>query len=318
MNKSKIVIISVVSLLFLFVIFLFYRAHNKKDDINNDVTLNSDKPKEYSYDDVLKERETNNLPASSSTTSSGNDLSASTEVTIPEEGFNQDNNKYYDSRENEEIKRIQAQIRANNSTYDNENSGSTYSVPVRQNTVIKTKINKEMKSISEVPEPKLESRNSRFFSAARTNQIVGNSIRATVHGDQTVMDGSTLKMRLLEDAEVDGVAVPRNTFIYGTVKINNERVEVKITSVRLKNNLFKFEKEVFDRDAIKGIYVPGNIKSEARSEATDQGLNQINSNVDGIVGTGVNAVVTAGKSVLSRNIKRTKVTIKTNYEIYLQ
>lgn len=318
MNKSKIIIISVVGLLFLFVIYLFYRAHNKKEDINNGVTLNSDKPKEYSYDDVLKERETNNLPASTSTTSSENDLSASTEVSIPEEGLNQDNNNYYASRENEEIKRIQAQIRANNSTYDNENSSSSYSVPVRQNTVIRTKISKEKKSMSEAPEPKPESRNSRFFSAVRKNQIVGNSIRATVHGDQTVMDGSTLKMRLLEDAEVDGVVVPRNTFIYGTVKINNERVEVKITSVRLKNNLFKFEKEIFDRDAIKGIYVPGNIKSEARSEATDQGLNQINSNVDGIVGTGVNAVVTAGKSVLSRNIKRTKITIKTNYEIYLQ
>ena len=83
MNKSKLIIISVVGLLFLFVIYLFYRAHNKKEDINNGVTLNSDKPKEYSYDDVLKERETNNLPASTSTTSSENDLSASTEVSIP-------------------------------------------------------------------------------------------------------------------------------------------------------------------------------------------------------------------------------------------
>lgn len=318
MNKSKIIIISVVGLLFLFVIFLFYRAHNKKEDINNDVTLNSDKPKEYSYDDVLKERETNNLPASTSTVSSGNDLSASTEVSIPEEGLNQDNSNYYASRENEEIKRIQAQIRANNSTYDNENSGSSYSVPVRQNTVIRTKIIKDKKSMSEAPEPKQESRNSRFFSAGRKNQIVGNSIRATVHGDQTVMDGSTLKMRLLEDVQVDGLDIPRNTFIYGSVKIENERVGVHISSVRVGNNLFKFEKDVFDRDAIKGIYVPGNLKSETKSQVADQSLNEINPSVDGIVGSGINAVVSAGKSVISRNIKKAKITIKTNYEIYLQ
>ena len=91
-----------------------------------------------------------------------------------------------------------------------------------------------------------------------------------------------------------------------------------ITSVRVGNNLFKFEKDVFDRDAIKGIYVPGNLKSETKSQVADQSLNEINPSVDGIVGSGINAVVSAGKSVISRNIKKAKITIKTNYEIYLQ
>ena len=314
-------------LLFAFCGWLFYNAshkNEKKDDDN--VSLNSDKPKEYSYDDVLKERENNNSNMTASVGSTNvaaptQDLTGTTDISS-QTNSTPDNNDYYAGREQENIRRIQQQIRQNNIQSDEGDSYTSYPVPTPTRHIKKINKTKEGSAAPSTrpasAEKKQEVKNSRFFSAGNSRMIAGNSIRATVHGDQTVMDGSTLKMRLLEDAEVDGVVVPRNTFIYGTVKINNERVEVKITSVRLKNNLFKFEKEVFDRDAIKGIYVPGNIKSEARSEATDQGLNQINSNVDGIVGTGVNAVVTAGKSVLSRNIKRTKVTIKTNYEIYLQ
>lgn len=313
-------------LLFAFCGWLFYNASHKddkKDDEN--VSLNSDKPKEYSYDDVLKERENNNSNMTASVGSTNveaptQDLAGTADISS-QTNSTPDNSDYYKGREEENIRRIQAQIRSNNISSDDGDSYASYPVPTptrHTKKKIKTKDAVTASSNPATAEKKHEIKNSRFFSAGNNRMIAGNSIRATVHGDQTVMDGSTLKMRLLEDAEVDGVVVPRNTFIYGTVKINNERVEVKITSVRLKNNLFKFEKEIFDRDAIKGIYVPGNIKSEARSEATDQGLNQINSNVDGIVGTGVNAVVTAGKSVLSRNIKRTKITIKTNYEIYLQ
>ena len=313
----------VLILLFAFCGWLFYNASQKNDKKEDDnVTLNSDKPKEYSYEDVLKERENNNSNMTASVGSTNvaaptQDLAGTADISS-QTNSTTDNNDYYAGREQENIRRIQQQIRQNNIQSD---EGDSYSYPVPTPHTKKTIKTKDAVATSSHPasaEKKQEVKNSRFFSAGNNRMIAGNSIRATVHGDQTVMDGSTLKMRLLEDAEVDGVVVPRNTFIYGTVKINNERVEVKITSVRLKNNLFKFEKEIFDRDAIKGIYVPGNIKSEARSEATDQGLNQINSNVDGIVGTGVNAVVTAGKSVLSRNIKRTKVTIKTNYEIYLQ
>lgn len=316
MNRTKVIIIAVIALLILFVSFLFYRSYNKHDNKEGDqITLNSDKPKEYSYEDVLKERENNNLPVSSAPTSSGNDLSASTEITTPVP----DNNNYYNSKEQDEIIRIQKQIRENNiASEDNSSSYNSYVTPARTVVQKTHKHSKENVSVSAAIEHQPEIKNSRFFSAGNKRQLSGNSIRATVHGDQIVMDGSTLKMRLLEDVQADGVGVPRNTFVYGTVKIQNERVEVHITSVRVRNNLFKFEKEVFDRDAIKGIYVPGNIKSETRSEATDQSLNEINPSVDGLIGSGVNAVVSAGKSVLSRNIKKIKVTIKTNYEIYLQ
>ena len=154
-----------------------------------------------------------------------------------------------------------------------------------------------------------------------------NVIRAFVHSTQTVMVGATLKMQLAENCLTDdGQRIRNGTPVFGEVTgIDGERVLVKITSVNLAGNILPFEKEVYSEDAMEGIYVPGNAKAETIKEAEAAGVSGTNTSISGgldmgsqIVAGAANSVINATKSAASKNIRKIKVTIKTNYRILLK
>jgi hypothetical protein len=65
----------------------------------------------------------------------------------------------------------------------------------------------------------------------------GNTIQAVVHEDQTLVTGAVIKLRLLDGIYVNGKMIPKGSFVYGTCALNNERLEIKITSIRYLNNI---------------------------------------------------------------------------------
>jgi conjugative transposon TraM protein len=82
-----------------------------------------------------------------------------------------------------------------------------------------------------------------------------NAIDAVIHEDQILVSGSTVKFRLLDDINVRGTIIPKGNFIYGTVALEGERLQVKIKSVRYKKSLFPVQLSVFDIDGIDGAHV---------------------------------------------------------------
>ena len=168
----------------------------------------------------------------------------------------------------------------------------------------------------------------RGFNTVRlVRQEERNVIKAFVHSTQTVMVGSTLKMQLAENCLTDdGQRIRKGTPVFGEVTgINGERVLVKITSVNLGGNILPFDKQVYSEDAIQGIYVPGNVKAETAQEAGAAGISGANTNISGgfdmgsqLVAGAANSVINATKSAASKNIRKVKVTIKTNYRILLR
>lgn len=181
------------------------------------------------------------------------------------------------------------------------------------------------KTDSVVVVPKSKKR-SAFNSIAFGSSSSKNAIKAYVHSEQTVMAGSTLKMRLGEDAVTDkGELIPKNSPIFGEVTaIDGERVIVKITHVNFQGNILPFEKQVYSKDAMLGIYVPGNPKADANKEVLGGAVDGLPSTIPGldaasqIAGVVASTAAAAGKQVASKNVKKIKVTIKTNYEIYLR
>lgn len=167
---------------------------------------------------------------------------------------------------------------------------------------------------------------TRFNTVALHRKSKRNAIRAYVHSDQVVMTGSTLKMRLGEDCLTDdGRLVRKDAPVYGEVtKIDGERVIVEIRTVNVNGNILPFKKEVYSSDAMEGIYVPGNAKAEINKDATAGAVDGTNPQVTGgmdmgtqLIAGGVNGVVNATKQAASKNIKKIKVTIKTNYTVLL-
>ena len=172
---------------------------------------------------------------------------------------------------------------------------------------------------------KVEQPRSVFHSVSFGGGQSRNAIKAYVHSDQIVMEGSTLKMRLAEDCVTDnGITIPKSSPIFGEVKsINGERVMVDIKYINYNGNILPFKKKVYSRDALAGIYAPGNAKSEINKDVTEGAVDGLPSSVAldpslQLATTLATSAVSAGKGAVSKATRKIKVLIKTNYELYLR
>ena len=187
----------------------------------------------------------------------------------------------------------------------------------------KKEIKENTEIVTEKKEPVTEKKRrseNRFFRASEKKEV-SNTVAAVVHGEQTVTNKGTLKMRLLEDLyTLDGTLIPKDTYVYGIASITAERMLISIQSVRINNNIYSLKRTVFDQDGLQGINVPDNVKAEIAKRAKAQSIQEadVNTEVGGLVGKGANAVVSTAKSLLSKDAQEIKITVKSNYKIYLK
>ena len=103
-----------------------------------------------------------------------------------------------------------------------------------------------------------------------------------------------------------------------------ERVRDEIETLKLDCNILPLKVEVYAADGMERIEVPGNAKAEINKDATAGAVDGTNPQITGgldmgsqLIAGGVNGVVNATKQAASKNIKKVKVTIKTNYAVFL-
>lgn len=148
--------------------------------------------------------------------------------------------------------------------------------------------------------------------------------KACIHGDQTVVTGSTVRMRMLEDAVVSGMKIPANTLFYGVATLGANRLEVVVNNLKVGNTISPVSFVIFDNDAMEGLNLPNNMKAQA-AKRMHQGLVQ---NIDmplASIGTmtseitsAVNATTQIAKQILNMRLAQVKVHLKSNYQMYIQ
>ena len=74
-------------------------------------------------------------------------------------------------------------------------------------------------------------------------------IKAYVQGDQELINGSYLKLRLGEDLKVDGQVIAKNRVFHGKVSLNANVVHIHVDRIHQKDVDYK----VYDRDYSEGI-----------------------------------------------------------------
>lgn len=147
-----------------------------------------------------------------------------------------------------------------------------------------------------------------------------NSIQAVIHETQTLVNGSTVKLRLMNDIFINGALIPKDNFVFGTADLNGERLGIKINSVRYLNSLFPVELSVCDMDGMDGIYIPGAITRDVAKQSADRATQQIDfSTLNPSIGAqAANAGIEAAKTLFSRKVKLVKVTVKAGYQVLLR
>mgnify|MGYP003536931223 CR=1 FL=1 len=97
-------------------------------------------------------------------------------------------------------------------------------------------------------------------------QAARNTIKACVHGDQTIISGQSVRLRLLEAMRVGKYVLPRNTLITGEGSIKGERLDIEILQVEHSGTIIPVELTVHDNDGQAGIFIPGSMEASAAKE----------------------------------------------------
>ena len=84
---------------------------------------------------------------------------------------------------------------------------------------------------------------NRFYDLAEDLTIekdIDNAIEAEIPETQTLVSGSTIKLRLLNDVRINGHFISKNQFIYGTTSLSNERLKIQFSSIRSGLSILPF------------------------------------------------------------------------------
>jgi conjugative transposon TraM protein len=152
-------------------------------------------------------------------------------------------------------------------------------------------------------------------------ESLSTSIKAAVHEDQTLVNGATIKLRLLQDLHTGSHVVVAGQFVYGTVSLNNERLQVEIKSIRSADNILPVKLKLFDIDGMEGIYIPGSIERDVSKQAGGNALQSIdlmNTINPSLEMQAASLGIQTAKSLLSKKVKLVKVHVKAGYQVLLQ
>jgi len=146
------------------------------------------------------------------------------------------------------------------------------------------------------------------------------TIQAVVHETQTLQNGSTIKLRLLQDIFLNGTKIPRGNFLFGTCIITNERLNIQLTNAMYNNQVYPLSLTVYDTDGIEGIYIPGAITRDVTKDGIDQGIQTIGmTSLDpSIAAQAASVGIQTAKALLSKKVKLIRVTAKAGHRVLLQ
>jgi|SRR5690606_31218557 len=151
-----------------------------------------------------------------------------------------------------------------------------------------------------------------FASDPMTNPKIGIAntdvnIFVEVDGNQVVKTNYRLRMRLLKDALINGVKVPKNTPVFGFISFKPNRALIEIENINHRPVKLK----AFDlQDGSEGIYVENSFRADATREVVDDIVGDIN--ISGV------PQVSGIQKIFRKNQRTVKVTVTNNYKLILK
>ena len=164
-----------------------------------------------------------------------------------------------------------------------------------------------------------------FNTSVGMKRSVGkNTIAAVIAGNQSVTNGQSVKLRTTEPMWIGNRLIPRNTIVVGAARLQDERLEIEITSVETNGSIYEVELKVYDSDGQEGINIPNSMESDA--------LHEIGANMGSTMGSSINISTDAGAQIasdvgrglingvsqyLTKKMRTVKVHLKSGYKVML-
>lgn len=164
-----------------------------------------------------------------------------------------------------------------------------------------------------------------FNTSVGMNRSIGkNTIAAVIAGNQSVTNGQFVKLRTTEPMWIGNRLIPRNTTVVGAARLQDERLDIEITSVETNGSIYEVELKVYDSDGQEGINIPNSMESDA--------LHEIGANMGSTMGSSINISTDAGAQIasdvgrglingvsqyLTKKMRTVKVHLKSGYRVML-
>jgi len=167
---------------------------------------------------------------------------------------------------------------------------------------------------------------SDYFNTLCENEPEKKLIKAIIDENVKAVDGSRVRLRLLDDIEINETVVPKGSYIYAIMSgFGSQRVKGSVKSILVDDELIKVSLSIYDTDGLEGLYVPGSafrettkdVASGAMSGNMNMGTTTSNNSLSQ---WGMQAITNAYQktsNAISKAIKKNSAKLKYGTFVYL-
>ena len=167
---------------------------------------------------------------------------------------------------------------------------------------------------------------SDYFNTLAENEPEPRLIKAIIDEDIKAVDGSRVRLRLLDDIEIDGKVVEKGAYLYAIMSgFGSQRVKGNIKSLLVDDELIKVNLSLYDTDGLEGLYVPSSSFRETTQDVASNALGSTMSINNGSTGNaftqwGMQAIQNAYQrtsNALAKAVRKNKAKLKYGTFVYL-
>lgn len=224
----------------------------------------------------------------------------------------------------DELNKALAQLRLNNMGQSSQDSSS-------MRTEGKIEINERLVSKPEKgDEPqqvvKRIRQTSDYFNTLADNEPEPKLIKAIIDEDIKAVEGSRVRLRLLDDIEINEAVLKKGSYLYAIMSgFGSQRVKGNVGSVLIDDDIVKISLSIYDTDGLEGLYVPSSSFRETTKDIASGAMSgNMNmgtaSNENSLSQWGMQAIQNAYQktsNAISKAIKKNKVKLKYGTFVYL-
>lgn len=346
MNKPKIVVISILSILVLGIFIAIYSmTGSSSDDVESQSTVPTVKAKDkFTYEDMMKYREEDKRKDDSRARINiqGDSIFDDTlifKIAGSEQGLFDDNQismfETNNSSDNtpQEIEPYTPPKRTNSATSApsrgtrNRSNDDLYNTDTYRRSYEEIRAQNYEESVPaqsisspiEQEQPKERRRRDGFIGSSSSSSKNLSGVPVKVFGDQIIESGESIKLRITKETTIGSTRIPRNSIAYGVVSQAQNRMNIAVSEIQVNGRSVSVNLSAYDAsDGMAGLKV------------SHQQMNMDNDNMKNQAGeevlraTGVSSLPVIGslsrgaKDLLTRRKSTNSIIVNNNYRLILK
>ena len=146
---------------------------------------------------------------------------------------------------------------------------------------------------------------SDYFNTLCDNDKESSLIKAIIDENIKAVDGSRVRLRLLDDIEINDVVVPKGSYLYATMSgFGSQRVKGNVQSIMVDDDIIKVSLALYDTDGLEGLYVPSSKFRETTKDVGSGALSNTSSLTNNSTTSG-NSLATWGAQTITNAVQKT-------------